>query len=157
MKYTKAETQQQQLIKIAAHQLSQRVSAYGVLMRDGRVLMVKTHSENWELPGGKPEPGETLVEGLKREFVEEVGIKVSVGHMFYMRESFYHTPSGKNYHSLQFFFHVTSDQSPTPAEAISYSFLPFAVLSKSTVNTSSYLALQHSMEAFSYNLWGESA
>jgi A/G-specific adenine glycosylase len=33
----------------------------------------------WEFPGGKVEPGESLVDALQREVLEEVGLKVTVG------------------------------------------------------------------------------
>lgn len=36
----------------------------------------------WELPGGHIEFGEDIVEGLKREVFEEVGMRVSVGDAF---------------------------------------------------------------------------
>jgi hypothetical protein len=34
------------------------VSVKGVLVRDGRVLLLKNEREEWELSGGKPELGE---------------------------------------------------------------------------------------------------
>lgn len=40
----------------------------------------------WELPGGKVEEGETLREGLKREWFEELGVRVEVGDMLTMCE-----------------------------------------------------------------------
>ena len=33
----------------------------------------------WEFPGGKIQPGESLVDGLRRELREEVGTEVTVG------------------------------------------------------------------------------
>ncbi|WP_309573063.1 NUDIX domain-containing protein, partial [Deinococcus sp.] len=45
---------------------------------DGRVLLVRTTKWRglWGVPGGKVEWGETLLEAVKREFQEEVGLEL---------------------------------------------------------------------------------
>jgi 8-oxo-dGTP pyrophosphatase MutT (NUDIX family) len=55
------------------------VSAKGVLVRDGRVLLVKNRRDEWELPGGKLEAGETPSECVAREIAEELGLVATVG------------------------------------------------------------------------------
>jgi ADP-ribose pyrophosphatase YjhB (NUDIX family) len=150
----KAETQQKKLVEVGTDKIVQRLSAYGVLIRDDKVLVVKTHSDNWEIPGGTPERGETLEQGLKRELKEEVGVDAIIGRMFYMRESFYHSPSGKTYHSLQFYFLITVGSSPIAAETKECAFMPIKDLTAQNANMSAYLALQHlSGEILQYDLW----
>ncbi|GGM43483.1 hypothetical protein GCM10012275_13070 [Longimycelium tulufanense] len=34
------------------------ISIKGVVVRDGKVLLLKNEREEWELPGGRIEPGE---------------------------------------------------------------------------------------------------
>ena len=56
--------------------------AVGILMKpNGDVLLGqrpegKPYAGYWEFPGGKVDPGESILEALKREFVEELGIEV---------------------------------------------------------------------------------
>jgi mutator protein MutT len=61
----------------AAHKFP--VSIKGVIVRDGRVVLLRNGRREWELPGGKLEPGETPEECLAREIAEELGIAVTVG------------------------------------------------------------------------------
>jgi 8-oxo-dGTP pyrophosphatase MutT (NUDIX family) len=46
-------------------------SIKGVLLIDGQVLLVKNARDEWELPGGRIEPGEEHPQTLAREFAEE--------------------------------------------------------------------------------------
>ena len=56
--------------------------AVGILMRpNGDVLMGqrpegKPYAGYWEFPGGKVETGESVIDALKREFAEEIGVRV---------------------------------------------------------------------------------
>lgn len=60
--------------------------AVGILMRpNGDVLLGqrppgKPYAGYWEFPGGKVEPGEAILDALKREFVEELGVHILDAH-----------------------------------------------------------------------------
>lgn len=43
---------------------------------DGRVLLVRPRGRGWEMPGGRVEPGEDVVEAVIREVDEETGCTV---------------------------------------------------------------------------------
>ena len=50
-------------------------------LEDGRVLLCRNHRDEWELPGGRPERGESFAQTLKRELAEETGLTVGVDRL----------------------------------------------------------------------------
>jgi 8-oxo-dGTP diphosphatase len=67
--------------------------ATGIAVRDGRLLMVASRYANqphplWNLPGGRQQPGELLVETVVREFYEETHLRVRAGELAYVSESY---------------------------------------------------------------------
>ena len=54
------------------------VSIKGVLLLDGRVVLVKNPRDEWELPGGRADAGEEHAQTLAREFAEELAVAISV-------------------------------------------------------------------------------
>jgi 8-oxo-dGTP diphosphatase len=55
------------------------VSVKGILIHQGRVLLLLNERGEWDLPGGRPDPGEDHRAALKREVREEAGLTVEVG------------------------------------------------------------------------------
>ena len=55
------------------------VSVKGAVLHDGQVVLLKNGRDEWELPGGKLEPGESPPECVAREIGEELGLAVRVG------------------------------------------------------------------------------
>ena len=58
-----------------------------IVVHDGKILIAQRKKSMkqgglWEFPGGKIEAGETPVDCIRREFMEELGMTVNVGEFF---------------------------------------------------------------------------
>lgn len=60
----------------AAHRFP--VSVKGVILLDGKVVLLGNERNEWELPGGKLEVGEAPEDCLAREIEEELGLRATV-------------------------------------------------------------------------------
>ncbi|MBD1904274.1 8-oxo-dGTP diphosphatase MutT [Funiculus sociatus GB2-A5] len=70
----------------------------------------------WEFPGGKIEPGETVVECIKREIKEELGIEIEVGDRLIVIDYIYSQFSiTLNVHHCQ---HLTGIPQPIESEEV---------------------------------------
>lgn len=58
---------------------SSPLSVKGICVRDGWVVLLRNDRREWELPGGRPEPGEDREGALRREILEELGLSAEVG------------------------------------------------------------------------------
>ena len=60
----------------------------GIVHHDGKILLLKRlntkkfFSSNWEMPGGKLDSGESLVEAVIRETKEETGLDAGVSKVY---------------------------------------------------------------------------
>src|SRR5262249_8900252 len=58
------------------------VGVGGVVIENGKALLIRRGSEpllgQWSIPGGTLELGETILEGIERELLEETGLTVRV-------------------------------------------------------------------------------
>jgi ADP-ribose pyrophosphatase YjhB (NUDIX family) len=67
-----------------------RPSIKAVLVRDSSLLVIVNRALNgsvfYTLPGGGQEPLESAVQALERECLEEIGARVRVGELLYVRD-----------------------------------------------------------------------
>ncbi len=85
-----------------------------IVINDGKLLCVRLKPYNdvselmvnsWCIPGGGLDDAEGLVDGIKREMIEETGINPVVGNLLYIQQ--FATTYNATEH-LEFFFHVTN-------------------------------------------------
>jgi 8-oxo-dGTP pyrophosphatase MutT (NUDIX family) len=74
--------------EVDVDKLQFRPSVYGILIENGKVLLSKQW-DGYDIPGGGVELDETLDEALKREFVEETGLKIKVGEIVHCSSAFF--------------------------------------------------------------------
>jgi 8-oxo-dGTP diphosphatase len=77
--------------EITADKLRWRPSAYGIVLKDGK-LLVSPQFHGYDLPGGGVELGETLEEALLREIREETGIVAGEPRLLGCETSFFKLP-----------------------------------------------------------------
>lgn len=69
--------------------LSPITQSSGVCFDDqGRILLLRQEGKPWNLPGGHPEPGETLEQTVEREVYEETTVKIGTCQMIGYQEVF---------------------------------------------------------------------
>ncbi|NLK94115.1 MAG: NUDIX domain-containing protein [Clostridiales bacterium] len=62
------------------YKINKRIAVRGIIIRDEKILMIKTSKGDYKLPGGGVNPSEDYISALKREVCEETGYLVkSVG------------------------------------------------------------------------------
>jgi len=100
-----------------------RVRPTALIIKDERVLMIEYTDEegtHYNLPGGGAEPGETVIEGVKRELLEETLAEVEVGPLAFVYECAPHKQSGEYpdvTHSINLIFECTLKKRRHPKTA----------------------------------------
>lgn len=96
----------------------------GVMKKDGLFMAYqrpegKEHAGKWEFPGGKFEEGESPEQALKRELMEELDVRVTVGPVL---DVIRRTDQGKDI--LLLFYSCETQDTPRPLENGTVRFMP---------------------------------
>jgi len=84
--------QQQSVAKASTGQVYPEPTVGALISNpQGKILLARSHKwfDNYTLPGGHVEVGETLAEAVKREVKEEVGLDVEVEEMLLIQEAIF--------------------------------------------------------------------
>jgi len=85
-------------------ELTFRPSAYGLAIKDGKILL-SPQWDGYDFPGGGVDKGERLEAAVIREVKEETGLDVTVGDLLLVADDFFvHPRSGKPLHSVLLFY-----------------------------------------------------
>jgi len=88
-----------------------RNSAKAIIIKDNHILVIQKEDEEgawYLLPGGGQDHGETLIEAVKRECLEEIGANIEVGEIKLIREyigkNHEFATSDSSVHQIEFYF-----------------------------------------------------
>jgi len=95
--------------EIPVTELQWRPSAYGIVIKDDKVLLSKQFGDKYDLPGGGVDLGEDVKAAVIREVKEETGLVVSKPKLLGMENNFFHSAHGnkKSYHSILIYYSCT--------------------------------------------------
>ena len=73
-----------------------------IVNKEGKILLARSHKwfDKYTLPGGHIEVGESMVEAVKREVKEEVGLDVEVVEMLLVQEAIFEPEFYKRKHFI---------------------------------------------------------
>ncbi|MEO6109452.1 MAG: NUDIX hydrolase [Candidatus Saccharimonadales bacterium] len=86
---------------------TRRIAIRGIIFKDNTLLVAKfiqgdgSESKYWGTFGGGLDLGETLIDGLHREMIEETGIEPKIGKLLFIQQF-----KDEDKENLEFFFHI---------------------------------------------------
>jgi len=133
-----------------------RESAYGIFIKNSKILLVKpSWIDIWEFPGGWKDEDETLFNTLKREFLEETGFEIiefKKTPIKRINTKFYADDLDQYFNSQMSFFVIKQlgkqDKNLIDRkEIINLKYIPISKLSKKNMNNIHYEILNSLMIA----------
>lgn len=113
------------------------VRVYGLLIHNNQILIVKEPIKNNQVikfPGGGLEFGEGTIDGLKREFKEELGVTITDITHFYTTDFFVPSFLNPEHQVISIYYLVKANPDElnfNNAEGLTFSWIPLSTLSPS--------------------------
>lgn len=86
-------------------EITWRVSAYVLIVKDGKLLLAKNRLEKfYDVLGGGIDIGESIEEALYREAKEEGGVTIRLGKLLFAEQDWFYHRKGKFYQTLQLYY-----------------------------------------------------
>jgi len=93
--------------KIEAEKLQFRPAVYGIIFNEDKAkILLSKQWDGYDYPGGGIEKGERILEALKREVYEEVGVKIKGVELVTCEDDFYLSKKDKILHSILMYYVV---------------------------------------------------
>lgn len=94
----------EEMHRVSSSELSFRVSCYGVIIQEGKILL-SPQRDGYYFPGGGMDIHESLEECLVREVKEETGLETRGGKLVHLEQEFYFALNTKNaYNNILLYF-----------------------------------------------------
>jgi ADP-ribose pyrophosphatase YjhB (NUDIX family) len=94
-----------EVVEVDAEELRFRPSIYGLVVRDGKILLCPQW-DGWDYPGGGIDKGELMMDALVREVKEETGLIVQPAKLLDVSDNFFQPTFAKeqHWHSIKMYF-----------------------------------------------------
>jgi ADP-ribose pyrophosphatase YjhB (NUDIX family) len=93
-----------------------RIAVRGIVYKNNKILAVQhkkpdgTPVDFWATPGGGLDIGESLLDGLRREMIEETGITPKVGRLLFTQQFIWEKHTSVLQEQMEFFFFIENPE-----------------------------------------------